>query len=265
MLLKLMKHEFRNNFKEIMLVNGGIIVVSALISFLSGLKLFRLASFLLLSLSILYIISIALIVISVIRSFHTKMFTNQGYLTMTLPISTDHLLLSKIIVNLIWIILTVIIFAVSLILTISTFLGTDVLSILGGIHSILTTNPLGVLIYIIYSSISLLLFIMSIILTLAILNIGKIKKYTLLIGIAIFYGLNFAIQLLNSTLIIVPYALTLNANKVMLVKFNPGEVNGAFIGNPLFMSLNSLIITCGCIIGFYFISRHLIKNKLELL
>src|SRR5690606_24216571 len=101
-----------------------IIMVSILISALFMIGLQRIAAFLLISLIALYLMSGVVIIINIVKSFHTKMFTDEGYLTMTLPVSIGHLLLSKIIVNLTYIIFTAVIFITSLIITMNSILGT---------------------------------------------------------------------------------------------------------------------------------------------
>ncbi|MFA5543750.1 MAG: hypothetical protein WC008_05540 [Bacilli bacterium] len=262
MFSKLLKHEFKNTYKETLFVSSGIMIVSLLISVLFKTGFIRIASFLLLSLVALYIMAGAVIIINIVKSFHTKMFTDEGYLTMTLPVSVDGLLLSKIIVNLVWILATGIVFILSLGLTINTILGGNELFIFKGIITVIRDNPAGSIIYIIYFAISLLSFVLTLVLTLAILNIGKIKKYKLLFGIGIYYGLNFVLQLASTIFVIIPYAISVSANGVSLEEF---DYSDNFFSGLTFMSMNTLIVSIAGIIGFYFLSRYLIKNKLELM
>lgn len=261
MLSKLLKHEYHNTYKETLFVNGGIIMVSILISALFMIGLQRIAAFLLISLIALYLMSGVVIIINIVKSFHTKMFTDEGYLTMTLPVSIDHLLLSKIIVNLTYIIFTAVIFITSLIITMNSILGTDVFNIFDGLLSVIRDNPLGTILYIINFAISFISFVLTLILTLALLNIGKIKKYKLLAGIGIYYGLNFAIQLFSTVFNLIPYVIDVSGGDVSIID----NSNNSSIANFILINVNTILVSVVSIVSFYFISRYLIKNKLELI
>lgn len=127
-MLKLLKYEFRNNFKNIRIIFISGIIISLFIniylqSFIptffyrvtnnsfdytnwgkGGVYLYIILSFLFfISIISMFVIGIALF-ISIGNSLHRELNTDSGYLTFSLPISPASMIISKTIVSIIWIV-----------------------------------------------------------------------------------------------------------------------------------------------------------------
>ena len=64
--------------------------------------------------SIVIVVGAVFFVINLIRSFYNSIFSDEGYLTLSFPKTTDSLLISKIIANFVWVISFVISFIIGL-------------------------------------------------------------------------------------------------------------------------------------------------------
>ena len=110
MLLKLIKHEIRSTFKQMWPVFVGMLALTVLCRFVAFPILDRSDSFLLNVFSILlvmifficlFVLAFMPLLISTFR-FKKSILQDEGYLTMTLPVSSHQLIISKLIVNAIW-------------------------------------------------------------------------------------------------------------------------------------------------------------------
>ena len=205
MALKLIKHEFKNSWLEITIICPAIIIVSLIFSLSVSIQgeSYLVAIMSILTLSLLYIAAVSLVIINIVRSINKKLFSNEGYLTLTLPVSVDQLILTKVFVNFIWIVVTFITFFVSLLLIGST-LGADAFS---SVASYVYEHPLIVLLAIIFTSIEALVFIVSLILVLGLLNTGRIKKLKLLVGIILYYLIVNVLTWIKTFIQIIPYSI----------------------------------------------------------
>lgn len=137
MLGKLIKYENRNVKKALLPLALGIILVSILGTIMLKISLFTSENFepgsviatvlltgssLMLGFSILAIISAIFVAFFLIyQRYYRSMFTDEGYLTFTLPVKPNQILFSKILVGVIWAIIT----------AISTFIGITIFVLFG--------------------------------------------------------------------------------------------------------------------------------------
>lgn len=122
MLRKLIKHEFRATARIMWPIFGGMLALTILMRFGAMLILERNDNFFLNGISILtvmlffaglFALAFAPLVVSGSR-FKSSVLGNEGYLTMTLPVSTNQMLVSKLITNAVWYAATAIVFALIL-------------------------------------------------------------------------------------------------------------------------------------------------------
>lgn len=105
MLGKLMKHEFKQSARSVMLIYAS---AAAVILFVFVGMLTKITWIGILGSIVLYIVALVGIVmtlVSVIKNFYDTLYSNQGYLSFTLPVKCSNLLLSKVLVSIVWIIL----------------------------------------------------------------------------------------------------------------------------------------------------------------
>ncbi|MDO7252635.1 hypothetical protein [Helicobacter cappadocius] len=197
----------------------------------------------------------AFIILAVLDSINKKMFSLQGYLTFSLPLKIDEILIPKILINVFWIAFSSILLAITL--YINTFwnhygmLDMFFRQFIAGILS----HPFWTFLAYVNFLVWIALFLVKFLLVLGILNIGKIKKYRLMIGILIFIALQIILEIIkNQFSIFVP--------------------NLRDFYNSIFAMNDSLLYTQGYgiqilintieLLVIYAIARYLIKNKLEL-
>lgn len=131
MLGKLIKHEFKDTGKVLLPLNLALIGVTIIGMIVLGLKVFETDNiaigFLAVALVLFYILAIvALFIVTyiylMIRFYHS-MYSSEGYLTHTLPISTFSILNTKILVSVFWAFLTMVLSVASVFALIFAALG----------------------------------------------------------------------------------------------------------------------------------------------
>lgn len=260
---KLIRHELKNTWLEITIVCASIIFFSLVfgIAINNDIKSSGLLALAIVMLGFSYIAAFVLVIINIVRSINTKIFSNEGYLTLTLPVSIDQLLFAKILVNFIWIFLTYMTLFISIGIIGSTIFGLDIFE---GITEILREQPLYLLIIVFSLALESLVFILTLILVLSFLNTGRIKKYKLLVGVVFYYLVVQILSWIKALFVIIPYVLVDNGmGGLEIIKRKDlflSPVLSTFTG----LDFNNLLINVIVIIGFYFLARYIIKTKIEL-
>jgi hypothetical protein len=127
-MLKLLKHEFKVNRSAFLSFYAAVLVLSLLL---------RLTNFTNISddtagivvglLMMIYIFGIMgcyiYVMVAIVRAFNKSMFKKQGYLTLTLPVSTGKLVLSKLLMAAFWIIISTVVVFLSFVIMIPDFAG----------------------------------------------------------------------------------------------------------------------------------------------
>ena len=247
-MFKLLKHDIRDSFLEVLVLSGAFILSSLLIvlgaradwGFLWGIGSFIYGLlFLAVGFAILRVI---------VKSFHSKLFTHVGYLTLTTPVSIDKILISKIIVSMLWnLTATLAIFASIFILLAGLGAGNEVF---GDIFRFFLDYPgeavQGALTMLTMS----LATIVTLLFVLTLTNTGRMKKYKMLKAIFIFI-----------VLMIILYIIVFTLNSILLgIALTVSPYSFPFY---LFTTV-VIVINLLWSVGFYFLSRLLIVYKLEL-
>ncbi len=201
--------------------------------------------------------------ITVFRFYKNK-FTDEGYLTFTLPVTAHQIFWSSFLNILAWLVISLVVVLLSILLIISlgldapsrlifqetldlissfngwefTLPGTGLLLALGGLQVIIT--PLY-----------------SIILLMTSITLGCVlaKKHKILATIGMYYCINMAVNVVETGLGIAPTLLLLSASLT--------ESENYLYYVSLSMGL-TLLLQIGLSIGGYFWSTHLMKHKLNL-
>lgn len=129
MLGKLFKHELKETGKLLLPLNLIIVVYTFIGAIMLGSRLFEndymtmmgVASLLLYILSIFAIFIVTFVFFAV--RFYKTMYSNQGYLTHTLPVSTGSIIHTKVLVSSFWVLVTMIITVVSIFTMVAVPLG----------------------------------------------------------------------------------------------------------------------------------------------
>lgn len=175
----------------------------------------------------------------IIRRFHSSIFSRQGYLTMTLPVSTHSILLSKLLVSTLLFITTYLLFAGIILAFVMPHVGWD--DMVKGFSEIMSealpyTNSFWFALWNLDAFLSTILAVLWIYLA---ISIGQLfNSYRVLMGF-VSYGVIWLIQSLISFFI----AFTFTDNSLILVQ---------------------LVLTIVWMIVSYFVTYGIIKYKLNL-
>lgn len=201
--------------------------------------------------------------------FYKNKFTDEGYLTFTLPVKTWQIYWSSLLNMLLWMVISLAVIAVvvALVVLIGTakdgFINTDIFAALDELRyylgqmdmdEVLQWEPLdsymaaGVL-HLIQMLIAPLY---GLIVPMACITMGAVlaKKHKILASFGIYYAVNFVVGIVSSVATMVPSVLFLGT-----ADMGPYMVTTAAI---------ELIITLGLSLGGYFTTLALMKHKLNL-
>jgi len=216
--------------------------------------------------------------VTIIRLFSRRMFTSEGYLTMTLPVTNTQTVIAKLLTGAFWSIMTMLMFIIAGAILIasdfmfadvmiygytlsqiwSMFLDTGFLRIIG--FGILTGIPMGILE--IFYSLLILLFVIVII------NTSFVKKYKTGIGIVVFLAINLILNTFRTNIIGRPVSLNdlrveilpgMNAVNELLAALRgfEYEINWLQYGGMVIFYIVVLA-------GFGYLTVWLLNKKLEL-
>lgn len=216
--------------------------------------------------SVIAIISASFVSIFILmQRYYKSMFTDEGYLTFTLPVKTRDILLSKMLAAVLWTLFTVActvfgVILISLFGSTRSFVNPDVLPALGKIwRSLLSLQelkvniPLLVVQMIIFAFASLCEQFMLIFLAITLGN-QVAKKHKVLGAIGMYFALYAIIQTINSALTI-PLMIT-GGGKLFDMGASLAFLHWSILGTTL--------LALGYSAAFFAINRYNLKNKLNL-
>lgn len=271
-----LKYEFKRNYKSFilsyLLVLISFIIMSIFALFVKNIIDVNQIMIIIYS-NIIFIIlgsigtAIVLFIINLIKSFYISIFSDEGYLTLSFPKTTDSLLLSKIIANLFWIVMLFITFVIGfLILNIS---------ITGSLNDLFVfftdllseyNNLIAFPFYIINGLINYVMIFVLLLLSFSLINLGNLKKAKILLGILIFIGINYILNTCDIFIDLISFGIAIDADNNILFVFGritSDSYNSNNIVSYLF-NIPEFIFDIGVILGGYILTRYLINNKIEI-
>lgn len=267
MLGKLLKHEFKETAKLLIPLNLVLVALTAIGAILLGTSVFQNDSLGMLAVSslLIYILSIfALFIITAVYltvRYYKTMYSNQGYLTHTLPVSSTSIINTKILVSAFWSFVALCITICSVFVLVRVTAGDalypawkELCEALPQEMGISVTEFILLLItYIIICSFGGILMIF------ACLAIGQLFQQHRIIAAIVSYIIFYILQEIIAT---VTMALLVIGNTDNLVAMEESTVNaGAFYSQTLWISaIESLLFA---IVSFV-ICHYITKKKLNL-
>lgn len=189
--------------------------------------------------------------------FYKSRFTDEGYLMFTLPVKTHHIFLSGALNNLIWSLITAVVILLSLLIAVVLgpvwpaevleeihWVFEDMSSIFAG--SMPAGFSIGTVFYVLVLGFYSIIAPMSAV----VLGATAAKKHKVLAIIGILIALSACMSTANGII----------SGAVQLIAFTTNDATKLVTIAPL---LNS-IVPLGMAIGGYFLSIHIMKNKLNL-
>ena len=112
MLGKLLKHEFRQSARSVSLIYAcaAAVIVFIFVGMLTKITWIGVVGSIVLYITAL--VGVMMTLVSVIKNFYDTLYSNQGYLSFTLPVNCASLLGSKVIAAIVWVILSFVLAAV---------------------------------------------------------------------------------------------------------------------------------------------------------
>ena len=283
MFSKLLKHEWKAN-RRLLSILSLAVIIAAVVGTIAlrvmvnyGDRLSESNSFLnllLLPLGLLVFVSfLALVVYAaavlfvLLFRFYKNKFTDEGYLTFTLPVTNHQIFLSSAVNMLIWsvisVVLVILLFVVMILIGTSTsgFINMELIRELRSLKFILPemaeaySEILGDS-YGILTLISILISpVYNVVLAMTCITLGAVvaKKHKILAAIGIYYGANTVLGILSSAITTVPSLMFIG--------------NDGLASSDRYFTLTmvaQLLIYAAVIVGGYFLSTKLMKNKLNL-
>ena len=201
--------------------------------------------------------------------FYKNKFTDEGYLTFTLPVTSHQVFLSSFLVILAWMAISVAVLVISgglmLLIGLNAPLK-EVFQVLGKLFSSLGEALMyieqggmpGVVTFLVLCCLTVVVTpVYAIVLLMTSITLGCVlaKKHKILATIGMYYAINMAVNIVSSIVNLVPTILMVSSS------FNHGERYFQFLSLTVGLSL---VLQVGLAIGGYFWSTYLMKHKLNL-
>ena len=281
MLRKLVKHDILSTYRDFAGLYMGMLAFAILAAlsinmdkegYLIGISIFLLTG--------LSIATAVVTFVSIIRLFGRRMFTSEGYLTLTLPVSNTQTVISKLLTGAFWSMMTAVMFMVvgailagSVWLSIADrmlvegytwsqlwtmFMETGFMRILGS--GILMSIPIGILEM--FYSLLILLFVIVFV------NTSFVKKSKTGIGIVVFLAINVILNTFRSNFIAGP--VSLNELKIQILPGADGVAQVLAALRGFEYEINWLqyggmtVFYIAVLAGFGYLTVWLLNKKLEL-
>ena len=195
--------------------------------------------------------------------FYKSRFTDEGYLTFTLPVNVHQIFWSSFLNILVWVAISALVVLVSVLLML--FVGTGVLmetlmdagqGLGGTMEDILIEEP-GYVSYVWLSLVSGIVSVLYFIfMVMTSITIGSVlaKKHKILASVGMYYAINMVVGIVESVLTVFPTMLEMAAFIYDSGYYTYGNITMVI----------TIVLQLGlCIVG-YFISTSLMKNRLNL-
>ena len=195
--------------------------------------------------------------------FYKSRFTDQGYLTFTLPVTPHHIFLSSFLNILFWLLISFAVFCISgLMIAVigawdvweNSFISADdVIDIGQSLDDVLSQEP-GYRLNLILTVVGVVIEVLyNIFLLMTCITLGCViaRKGKIFLTIGLYYGITMGVSIVESTLALIPL--------LAISEF----YESYYIFADVVLCIN-MALQIGLAVGGYFLSTHLMKNKLNL-
>lgn len=284
MFAKLLKHEWKANGGLLSILSAGALgagllgaLVLRLLIYIQrqnaqqdsfGLGTFGLSSALTFIIIALVAYGFAVQFINLFRFYRSK-FTDEGYLTFTLPVSASQIFLSSLVSTLFWLLVSALVLLVAAGMIV--FIGAAVplkeysweirvmMESILGIWEGETANEPGYRLFVVLQNVSgVVTAVYTVVLLMTSIVVGCVlaKKHKILATIGSYYVINFVVGIAESILGVIPL-IVMGVNESIY-----GDYTGTLVLNVTMIL--AMVLRIGLCVGGYFLSVHLMKNKLNL-
>ena len=187
--------------------------------------------------------------------FYKNKFTDEGYLTFTLPVNSHQIFLSSGLNMLIWVAVAVVVLFVDIFVILlfgTARTGIINIEVLRGIPKFFQDLAAEDVVYLLTGGLSgIVSAVNSLVMIMTSTTIGAVlaKKHKILAAIGIYYGI--------STVMGIVYGVV----SILTIAVLEGVAGDVILSTPY---LCQMVLNIPLILGGYFLSTHLMKNKLNL-
>ena len=257
MLGKLMKYELKATGRIFLPLFAALLLVAVISKLFMSLS-FEIPMVIGIAVSVIMIIGIFIITLIItLQRFYKNLLTNEGYLMFTLPVNTDSIIWSKLLVASVWNILSfVIVGAAIAIMALGAFNLSEAIQCMMGFLAGVGINGATLSVFIIeFIFLSLSSLLSGILTFYACMSVSLFSnKYRILISFAAFIGFNTIGQIISS----IAAAIAMKTNL-------PNVFMGWTLNTQIHAGqLSMIIVNIAVGVIFYFLSRYMLKNKLNL-
>lgn len=276
-----LKYEFKNNWKSFLLsyllIIGSFLILSIFIMFVKDIV--NTTPFMTILYSNLVILtigamiaSVVLFIINIVKSMYNSIFTDEGYLTLSFPKSTDSLIISKFIANVVWELLYGVAVGIGIVfLYVSLFVafGQPVNDLFVELQLLFANLDfsLGIVVFsIINLIVEVILGFILLFLAFCVVNTGIAKKGKVIIGILLYSGFSYALSLISSIASTISFGFAIDASGQLVFAYG-AIYSDAFLKSNAIMyvfDFTAFFINVGLIVGLYIACRKILRNHLEL-
>lgn len=257
MLGKLFKHEWQDSWLIMTILNGSVLLLSIIGSrsvqrYFEILDDMDMGGFIYSIYILLYVFGVIALTLAATFYFYVRfyknMYTDQGYLMHTLPVNHNELIISKLLVALIWRVISFLVIFVGVFKV--SFEIDDILEIIDNIDLVVSDVVLMIILLLGSALYSILVGYVSI-------SIGQFSsKNKVLASIGAYFGIKVVARILRSFLTFI----NIFTFKEMIEKFNDFDDPST---RASFMLIFIVIIYIACAL-YYFITQWIMKNRLNL-
>ncbi len=214
MLIKLIKHDIKSSYRELFPLYMGLLLFSVIAALSVNPEREWLSFVTILPFFALFIATTVILTLTVIKLFTNRLYSKEGYLTFTLPVTTLQTFMSKLITALIWTLLTFFVYLLATALFTGIWVAVNWTNVQYAINvyykNFLETLPWSKIIpeVIRLFSLSLPQIIISIIysgalmlITVVFVNTSYVSSKKLVVGIIVYLILNFIFNNISNNLI----------------------------------------------------------------
>ncbi len=273
-MMKLLKYEIRRGYEQYLILFVAMIGVALMVRFggfsqvmndggmiseNGSLQVSAIAAIILIMIyGLLVFGSIVFVGLQILRNFNRSMFKSQGYLTLTLPVSTTKLLLSKMLVASFWFGLTI------LAIFISSILMTEVSLTLGSIFGANVDIQL-LAVSVIEFMISTMQSVLCAYMIITFVHTKYVKSHRILVAIITYIAISI-VQLgisyvFQSDAIMQASTLGFTVSSSSVSSTDALETYTSIIYEDMFVQLG-LAIIWGAV--YFFVCKYLLQRKIEL-
>ncbi|MCR5417738.1 MAG: hypothetical protein K6E84_02335 [Lachnospiraceae bacterium] len=278
MLKKLLVHEWKDTWKLMTILNAAMLVVALIgvmvfnhdnLDKVMSAEKYQFGTMMgFMSYMMVYVVGIG--VLAVVSTlfffirFYRNLYTDQGYLMHTLPVTSNDLMLSKTLVAFVWKCISsfVVTFSVAILIASMMEGGVSELfrSIGEGLRELEISNGKAILFILVFILLGIGSMLFSIMKGYAAISIGQqISKNKVLASIGIYIGISMAIQLVTNLLTqSLIFGMGAGIDKGLFANWEPTE------NTLLVIYLVAALLTLAASAGLYILSLNFMKNKLNL-